>query len=296
MFKGITTALITPFLKGKLDRESFIKLLEFQVHGGVNSFVLNGTTGESPTLDEEEVQTLCLWFKDFEKSKNKKLTLLLGTGTFSTQGSVQKTKKAHNLGADGVLVVTPYYNKPPQEGLLEHFSSIASSTSLPVILYNVPSRTSSSLSLQTIKKLSAISNIVGIKEASGDINFLKEIKQQCGKDFLFLSGDDFTAVDSFFQGGDGVISVCSHALPQEMTQFFQRALKGDQQALTEFKQWMPFLKNLYHTTNPIGIKQLLQEMKVIASGELRLPLKAPEQKDQALVDSFFALSSARGLK
>jgi len=281
-FSGVTTALVTPFLKNLLDQKSFFNLLTDQIHQGVSSFVLNGTTGESPTLKESEVQTLCLWFKEFQKTTEKDLTLILGTGTFSTYTTVEKTKRAQSLGADAVLVVTPYYNKPSQEGLLEHFSLVSEATPLPLILYNVPSRTSSSLSLETVKNLSLVSNIIGIKEASGDTNFLTQIKQICHKDFLFLSGDDFTAVPSFLLGGDGVISVASHFIGKEMISWFQR--RSDQSILKEFQKYEIFLKELYKDTNPIGAKQLLKQQGILLSAELRLPLK--ESKNKSVLDSF----------
>ncbi len=288
-FSGVTTALITPFLEGFLDQKSFLNLLEDQVKKGITKFVLNGTTGESPTLEESEVETLCLWFKEFQKKKGSDLKLLLGTGTFSTRTTIDKTKKAESLGADTVLVVTPYYNKPSQEGLFEHFRLVAEATTLPVLLYNVPSRTSSSLNLQTLQKLSLIPNIIGIKEASGDMTFLKEIKATCGKDFLFLSGDDFTAVDSFFLGGNGTISVASHVLGKEFVSWFERSLDGDKKVLKEFKKYQNFLKELYRRTNPIGIKQILKKEGLIASAELRLPLKEPREEDFLLQKSFYDL-------
>ncbi|MGI9548702.1 MAG: 4-hydroxy-tetrahydrodipicolinate synthase [Bdellovibrionales bacterium] len=288
-FSGITTALVTPFLSQKLDQKSFFNLLEDQTKQGIKSFVLNGTTGESPTLKEEEVRQLCLWFQDFQKTKNIKLNLLLGTGTFSTEVTLEKTKKAEGLGASAVLVVTPYYNKPSQEGLLEHFSLVAKATPLPVILYNVPSRTSSSLELATIKELALIPNIIGIKEASGDVDFLIKIRETCSKDFLFLSGDDFTAVKSMVLGGDGVISVASHVLGKVFLSWFKRATTEKELVLKEFEKYESFLKELYATTNPIGIKQLLKQKKIITSSELRLPLKQAKEKSSLLEDLFLEL-------
>ena len=288
-FSGITTALITPFLEDSLDKKSFLNLLDDQVKNGIVKFVINGTTGESPTLQESEVETLCLWFKEFQKQQELKLTLLLGTGTFSTKTTLEKTRKASVLGADAVLVVTPYYNKPSQEGLLEHFNLVAEATDLPLLLYNVPSRTASSLSLQTIQKLSLVPNIIGIKEASGDMNFLKEIKGSCHKDFLFLSGDDLTSIDSFFEGGDGVISVASHVLGREFTSWFKRSLTQDKKVIKEFQDYKDFLKELYKQTNPIGVKQILTAVGLISSAELRLPLKESKQKNALLQKSFQAV-------
>ncbi len=293
-FSGVTTALVTPFSQGDVDQKSFLTLLESQVQQGVTKFVLNGTTGESPTLEESEVETLCLWFKKFQQQQKLNLKLILGTGTFSTRATLQKTKKAESFGADASLVVTPYYNKPSQEGLFEHFCLVAEATNLPLLLYNVPSRTSSSLSLETLQKLSVISNIIGVKEASGDKEFLKKIKEVCGKDFLCLSGDDFTAIESFFLGGDGVVSVASHVLGREFVSWFKRSLNQDKTVLDEFKKYLPFLKHLYQQTNPVGIKQILKQQNLISSAELRLPLKEPKEKDSLLQKIFCDLQKDTG--
>ena len=170
-FSGIITAPITPFIQDRLDKDSFFRLLQFQIEEGVTQFVLASTTGENPTLTEKEIESLCLWFKEFEEKNKLSLKMILATGASSTKVAMERTKKASDWGAQGLLVVTPYYNRPPQKGLLLHFEKVAGQSPLPLILYNVPSRTACSLEIETIKELSQIENIVGIKEATGIWNF-----------------------------------------------------------------------------------------------------------------------------
>jgi 4-hydroxy-tetrahydrodipicolinate synthase len=264
--KGVITALITPFNEGGVDYKSLEKLVNFQLEHGVEGFVINGTTAESPTLNDSERREI---FKQVQKMVPADFPMIMGTGSNSTEKTIQDSQEAEKLGADACLVVVPYYNKPPQRGLLEHFKAVASSTSIPSILYNVPSRTITALELETIKKLSEHPNILGIKEASGDIDFDKQIRAQCGKQFVLLSGDDGT-YDSFMSaGGDGVISVASHILPREM-----RDLK-----IRENKQIIDYL---FCEANPIPLKMALYQMKIISSPELRLPLVTlpPDKSEQ----------------
>ena len=275
-FSGIITALVTPFLKGKLDKDSFIRLLESQVRQGLNHFVLDSTTGESPTLEEGDLEALVSWFREFEKERKLTLKLMAGTGTFSTKQTVEKTQRAEKLGVDSVLVITPYYNRPSQEGLFRHFKQVAESTSLPVILYNVPSRTACSLDAPTLARLSEIDNISGLKEASGDMVFFKRIQEACGESFSLLSGDDFTCVESFLSGGAGMISATSNVMGRKFKEFFERAKKNDPAVLKDFKQYDAFLKTLYGETNPLGAKQVLFYLGVISSSETRLPLFNPQ--------------------
>ena len=268
-FSGITTALITPFSKGQLDKESFLRLLQFQVESGITKFVLASTTGENPVLEDKEVETLCGWFKNFEEENKLSLKLLLASGSASTKKTIEKTKKASDLGAQAVLVVTPYYNRPPQKGLLLHFEKVANQSSLPLILYNVPSRTACSLEADSIATLSQIDNIIGIKEATGDMEFFKRIKSVCPKNFLLLSGDDLTCAEFFNLGGQGAISAGANVLAKELTGLFETDTSI---RIEEFKKYELFLKELFRETNPIGPKQALNEAGLISSPELRLPL------------------------
>ena len=267
-FSGITTALITPFSnKGDLDKESFLKLLDFQIKEGVTQFVLASTTGENPTLEDQEIETLCHWLKGFETEKQ--LKLILASGSYSTKQALEKTKKAIDWGADALLVVTPYYNKPPQTGLLLHYEKIAKDSPLPLILYNVPSRTACSLELDTIKQLAQIENIIGIKEATGDISFLKKIKPAVPKNFLLLSGDDPICAEFFNEGGHGAISAGANILAKELIEIFN---SEPSKRKPLFSSYQNFLEELFKETNPIGLKQSLFLAGLISSKYLRLPL------------------------
>ena len=255
-FKGIITALITPFNKGEIDYISLEKLIQFQLNKKVSGFVINGTTAESPTLTKKEKNDIF----SFVKSKVPKgFPLIMGTGSNSTAETMEAAKEAEKMGADAQLVVVPYYNKPPQRGLLEHFKAVAEVVQIPTILYNVPSRTITSLELETIKKLSEHPHIIGIKEASGNIGFASEIRKACGESFILLSGDDGT-YDEFMEiGGDGVISVSSHIIPEIMEQRKARSHKD-------------LIDALFMEANPIPVKKALQVMGIIKSSECRLPL------------------------
>lgn len=255
-FRGIMTALATPFLHGQVDYESLGRLVEWQVSQGVDGFVVHGTTGESPTVDGDERFKI---YSFIRSRVGREFPLIVGTGTNSTAQTIQLSKEAETWGADGILVVVPYYNKPPQAGLLEHFKSVASSVSVPTLLYNVPGRTITSLSVETIQKLSQHPRIVGIKEASGDLAFAKEIRKACGDKFTLLSGDDGTADEFQKQGGQGVISVSSHLIPKAMKQL-------------ETSRYKEVVDLLFVEANPIPLKMALHWMKIFTSAEMRLPL------------------------
>lgn len=255
-FAGVTTALITPFKNGKIDEESFLRLVKAQVHAGIQGFVINGTTAESPTLKASEVKLL---FKMAKQNTPKGFPLIVGTGSNSTEQTVQNSKAAEKMGADAILVVVPYYNKPPQAGLLAHFKEVADSVEIPTILYNVPSRTITSLEVETIHKLAAHPKIIGIKEASGNIATARKIRQVCGEDFLLLTGDDGT-YDEFMKAcGDGVISVASHVIPKAMLQVVSQ-------------DYAELIHLLFAESNPIPVKAALKELGLISSAEVRLPL------------------------
>lgn len=259
---GAITALVTPFKNEAIDFDSLGRLIEAQLKGGISGFVVHGTTGESPTLSLEEKKKVF----DFIKSRvPNDFPLIVGTGTNSTSDTVELTKAAASWGANAALVVVPYYNKPPQRGLFEHFSKVAREGGLPVILYNVPSRTITALTLETIVRLSHVPGIVGIKEATGDLDFAKSIRREAKPGFSLLSGDDATYEGFLAAGGDGIISVASHILPSAFAQ-------------GKIAKHIPTINGLYVEANPIPVKKALQLMKILSTGELRLPLTEMDEK------------------
>jgi 4-hydroxy-tetrahydrodipicolinate synthase len=275
--KGTFTALITPFQNGKVDFTSLGKLVRHQLANGVDGFVINGTTAESPTLTWDEQVEL---FNFVKAQSRQDVTLIMGAGSNSTQKTIEASRRAEVLGADAILVVVPYYNKPPQRGLYEHFKAVAASVKIPVILYNVPGRTITSLATETIGSLSKIPNIVGIKEASGKIDFASDIIKACGKDFAMLSGDDGTYVEFLGAGGHGVISVATHIIPAQMVQWKKWVQAGElEKARTDIKKYSKLIDALFMEANPIPVKKALQLMGIIESGELRLPMVELEQEN-----------------
>ncbi|NCN40577.1 4-hydroxy-tetrahydrodipicolinate synthase [bacterium] len=269
-FGGTFTALATPFLQGDIDRDSFKKLVTHQVKNGVTGFVVNGTTGESPTLGPEEVEELFRLARRWAPD----LKIILGVGTNSTRSSLEWVERANALNVDGVLAVVPYYNKPPQRGLVAHFQELAEVSEAPVILYNVPGRSAQSLSVESVGTLSKHPNIAGIKESTGDLKFLKELQRVVSEDFCFLSGDDGTALEFCLEGGDGVIGVITHLIPQQFSQWIRRALEGDREVLGDKAKWKDLIDGIYVEANPIPVKSALKDMGLFKSAELRLPLVA----------------------
>ncbi len=268
--RGTFTALLTPFKDGKIDFQSLDRLVRHQVENGIDGFVINGTTAESPTLTEAERIEI---FKFTREIVGIKVPLILGTGSNDTAKTIVDSKKAEELGADAILVVVPYYNKPPQSGLYEHFKAVAYSVEIPTILYNVPGRTITALTLETITQLSGVSGIIGIKEASGNIEFASEIKSKCGEDFTLLSGDDGTYVDFLGAGGHGVISVATHIIPKQMVEWRSLVLAGEiEKARTEIAKFADLINLLFVEANPIPVKKAAQLMGLIDSAEMRLPL------------------------
>lgn len=269
-FKGTLTALVTPFKNGMVDFKSLDRLVEHQLKNGVDGFVVNGTTGESPTLTENERTEV---FQRVRAVAGEKVPLIMGTGSNDTAKTIDDSKKAEALGADAILVVVPYYNKPPQRGLFAHFKSVASSVQIPTILYNVPGRTITSLNVETIRDLAKVPGIVGIKEASGKIDFASEIINSCGKDFIMLSGDDGTYVEFLGVGGHGVISVASHVIPRQMAQWKKWVADGEiAKARQDIEKYNQLINLLFIEANPIPVKKAVQLMGLIDSAELRLPL------------------------
>lgn len=271
--EGVFTALVTPFKNGEVDEKSLKKLVRHQLDNGVHGFVVSGTTAESPTLTKEEKKRC---FDIVKSESGGKVAIVLGTGTNSTRETVAATQDAEKWGADAVLVVVPYYNKPPQRGLVAHFTETANATKLPVLLYNVPSRTITSLEVESVRELAKVKNIVGIKEATGDMSIAKKIFENCGREFLLTSGDDGTFLKLMEAGGRGVISVAAHILPKQFSQSCELALQGNHAAANNMmgKYSALISKQLYTEANPIPIKAALAMMGIIESSEMRLPLVA----------------------
>lgn len=280
--QGIITALITPFYEGRVDEKSLLNLLKQQLKAGVQAFVINGTTGESPTLTQAEVEQVFCFVRAHTPEGTK---LILGAGLNSTQKTLAFMQAMAGLKPDAWLSVVPYYNKPPQFGLVEHFKALARGTDRNIILYNVPGRTIVGLDGDSILKLSQEPNIVGIKEASGDIGVLRELQPQTPQNFNWLSGDDGSCMQFIAAGGGGVISVLSHIIPGPLLQMFKVLSKDRSEnrapdklqmergrVLKEYKKYEALNNLLGIEANPIPVKMALYLMKIIRSPELRLPL------------------------
>ncbi|MCB0406934.1 MAG: 4-hydroxy-tetrahydrodipicolinate synthase [Bdellovibrionales bacterium] len=268
-YSGLITALATPFIGGELDISSFRRLVQFQKQNGVDGFVVNGTTGESPTLSTEEVLRL---LEATKAEVGDDVSVIVGTGSNSTKKTIENTKRAKEWGAEAALVVVPYYNKPTQAGLVAHFQAIAENSEIPIILYNVPGRTVTALSLEAIQELSTHENVIGIKEASGDIGFGRKIREAVGETFLITSGDDATCIELCSTVGDGVISVISHIIPKQLKQALSEVKKNSGASKLFTEKFGSLLEAIYLESNPIGVKRALAEMEVFDSAELRLPL------------------------
>lgn len=267
---GSIVALVTPFKDGKIDEESFRNLIRFHLKEGTHGLLVSGTTGESATLSKEEKKRL---FEIALEEAKGKLPLIAGTGTNDTQKAIELSVMAAEMGMDALLIVAPYYNKPTQNGLYEHYKTIASKVKIPIILYNVPGRTGVNLLPETTAKLAQIENIIAIKEACGDMKQVSELKLKCPEDFIILSGDDFTAFPTITLGGKGVISVAANIVPKEMAELTESALHGNNQRALQLHLYLyPIFKILFIETNPVPAKEALYLMGLINSPEVRLPL------------------------
>lgn len=269
IFKGTATALITPFTENGIDFHSFDRLLDFQVSSGVNALVILGTTGEPATMTLEEKKSVI----DFTVKKLKgKLPIIVGTGSNSTAAAIEMSKLAESMGADALLVVTPYYNKATQGGLIAHFTAIADAVNLPIICYNVPGRTGVNLLPATFAKLAEHKNVVAIKEASGNMEQIEEcIRLTRGKADV-ISGDDGITVPIMAMGGTGVISVASNVIPKFTSDMTAAAIKGDYKTAAEMQlKMLPLVKALFCEVNPIPAKKGA-ELLGYCNGILRLPL------------------------
>lgn len=278
-FGKILTAMITPFDEyGEVNFEETTKLVNYLLDNGTEGLVVAGTTGESPTLTTKEKIAL---FSHVTKVVDKRVPVIAGTGGNNTKSSIELTKAAEDCGVDAVMLVTPYYNKPNQQGLYEHFKAIASKTNLPVMLYNIPGRSVVKMSAETIIKLSEINNIVSVKEASGDLDQAAEIIEKTSPNFSVYSGDDGLTLPMLAIGGDGIVSVASHVLGNEMQKMILTFEQGDyKRAASIHRKLLPIMNGLFEAPSPTPVKTVLKT-KGIASGGVRLPLVPLSESEES---------------
>jgi len=278
MFRGCFTALVTPFKGGKVDEEAFRRLIEFQIEGGVDGIVPCGTTGESATLTHDEHTRVVDIAIDAAAGRVK---VIAGAGSNSTDETIKLTRHAKEAGADGALLITPYYNKPTQAGLYEHYSSVAREVDIPIILYNVPSRTGVNMSPETTGRLSKIDNVVGIKDATGDIAVVTEVIERSVEGFEIISGDDFITMPMLAIGGQGVISVTSNVAPRKVSDMCRLFFEGDLEGSRKLHYSLqPLHRAMFIETSPIPAKTALAAMGIMDE-EFRLPLVALSGENRA---------------
>jgi 4-hydroxy-tetrahydrodipicolinate synthase len=281
MFQGSMVALVTPMTStGEIDLPKFRSLVEMHIQQKTDGIVVIGTTGECPTITESERNRLIEIAVETSKGQ---VPIIVGTGSSSTMHTIYQTQQAMELGADACLIVTPYYNRPTQEGLFQHFKAVAEAVAIPIILYNVASRTACDLLPETVERLSHISNIIGIKEASGDLSRGKELHSLCKGTIDLYSGDDSSALAFILQGGKGVISVTANIAPKAMHEMCKAALEGNIRLAGELNtRLMPLHKALGVESNPIPVKWALNQLGWIQDG-IRLPLTSLSEKYQIVV-------------
>jgi len=269
MFKGSIVAIVTPFKKGRVDEKALCNLIEWHIKQGTNAIVPCGTTGESATLDyDEHIRVIEITVK----TVNKRIPVIAGTGANATDETIMITKKAEKAGADGALLVSPYYNKPTQEGIYRHYKAVAKAVDIPIVLYNVPGRTASNILPSTVARLAEIKNIVAIKEATGDMKQVSEVLRLCGEKIAVISGDDFTTFPLLALGGKGVISVSANVAPKDVSDMCAAWEKGDiAKARRLHYKLEPLNASMFIETNPIPAKTALAMMGKIKE-EFRLPL------------------------
>ncbi len=282
MFKGSMVALLTPLdSAGEVDYVGLKTLVDYHINAGTSAIIAVGTTGESATLTVDEHIKVVLKTLEYVDGR---VPVIAGTGANATHEAITITKLFSGTGVAACLSVTPYYNKPTQEGLFQHYKAIAEATDIPQILYNVPGRTAVDLLPETVARLAKIDNIIGIKDATADLSRVKKTRELCGEDFIQLSGDDATAVDFVAEGGHGVISVTANIAAADMAQMFTLALSGQIDAAQEINQrLMPLHSHLFVEANPIPVKWAAHQLGLIENGELRLPLTVLSESQQPIV-------------
>ncbi len=269
MFKGALTALITPFRDGAVDEKALRDLIEWQIQSGIDGLVPCGSTGESATLTHSEHERV---IKLTIEQTRKRVPVVAGTGSNSTAEAIRLTAAAREMGADGALLISPYYNKPTQDGIFRHYKMIAASVDLPLLVYNIPGRTASNIAPETFARLAELKNIAGVKEASASMDQSSDIIHLCGERLAILSGDDALTLPLIALGAKGVISTCSNVMPREMHDLAAAALAGDFKRAREIHyRMLPLIRSLFVETNPIPVKQALAFMSKCAN-ELRMPL------------------------
>ncbi len=279
-FGQVVTAMVTPFDRnGQIDYARTTVLIEHLINNGSDALVVAGTTGESPTLSTSEKVAL---FDHTVKTVAGRIPVIAGTGSNSTANSIELTKQAESLGVDGIMLVAPYYNKPSQKGMYEHFKAIATSTQLPIMLYNIPGRSTVNMSVSLVQELSQITNVVAMKEASGNLDQITEIISSTPDDFLVYSGDDSFTLPVLAVGGNGVVSVASHIVGIDMQQMIQAFFAGNyQEAAMTHQRLLPTMKALFMAPNPSPVKAALR-IKGVEVGDVRLPL-VPLSEDEVNV-------------
>ncbi len=283
MFTGTYTAIVTPFKNGKVDEAALERLVKLQIKAGVDGIVPVGTTGESPTVDYEDHIQIVTSVVQFAAGRVK---VLAGTGGNSTSEAIYLTQQAEKAGADGSLQVAPYYNKPTQEGLFQHFKEIAGATKLPLVLYSIPGRCGVEIGVDTVKRLAGeCKNIVGIKEAGGNPDRVSQLRAALGPKFEILSGDDALTLPFMAVGAQGVISVASNVIPRQVSQMVKAFAAGNPKAALKLhQQYYPLFKDLFVETNPVPVKAALAMMGLIEE-EYRLPLVPMSAKNRATLEA-----------
>ncbi len=291
MFKGSNVALVTPFKNNKLDEETYIKLIHFHIENGTNGLVPAGTTGESPTLshlEHEKVIELCV-----QESKGK-LPVFAGTGSNSTEEAISLTTHAEKIGANGALIVTPYYNKPTQEGLYQHYKAINDNCGIPIIIYNIPGRSVIDMSVETMARLYELKNIIGVKDATGDLNRVDQTLKKLGKDFLQLTGNDDNALEFNKRGGNGAISVTANIAPKLCSDFQKKSISKKDDDINSAIKLDTVLQPVHHAmfveSNPSPVKYAAKLLN-LCDDDVRLPLVKVTDSTKEIVKK--ALNSAK---
>ena len=289
MFSGAFTAMVTPFRNGEVDVEALEGMVEFQIQNGIHGLVPCGTTGETPALSEAEDRVV---IETVVRVANGRVPVVAGSGSNSTDMAIKYTKMAEEAGADGSLQVAPYYNKPTQEGLFRHFAAVAENTSLPLVLYNIPGRTSVTINADTIGRLAEIPNVVGVKESTLSMNMASDIRALCGEKFAILSGDDPVTLPLMALGGVGVISVASNVAPAAVSDMVRNLLDGNWERGRELHYaLLPLFRALFVETNPIPVKSAASILG-LCSDEMRLPMVPLSGENLAMLQQVMDESAA----